>query len=228
MGSSTVVNEVLSLPIGHHAKLRSDVSTFTSALLNCHPAISGFDPSIVVLPRRLHFTLGAITLLSTLRPRIMELLDGHKLRAGLERMDILKPERGDPKSAHVLYVGPDLASDDGLRLLAVGGRQAFRSPLLSLHCTMINTQYRRPRARGPRQPFSYASIVESAALRAIALSPASSTTALSSEGSQRRAKQIPPIPVKLGVWDVDEIQICEMGSSGPEGEYVRVGGCSLA
>lgn len=45
-------------------------------------------------------------------------------------------------------------------------------------------------------------------------------------GKLKRVKQ-PPINVNLGTWDIDEIQICEMGSHGPEGEYVRVGGISL-
>ena len=30
-----------------------------------------------------------------------------------------------------------------------------------------------------------------------------------------------------GEWDIDELQICEMGSWGPEGEYVCVGRCPL-
>lgn len=33
--------------------------------------------------------------------------------------------------------------------------------------------------------------------------------------------------VKLGTYEVDEIQICEMGSWGPEGEYVCVGKITL-
>lgn len=32
-----------------------------------------------------------------------------------------------------------------------------------------------------------------------------------------------PISVNLGDWVIDEVQICEMGSWGPEGEYVCVG-----
>jgi activating signal cointegrator complex subunit 1 len=30
--------------------------------------------------------------------------------------------------------------------------------------------------------------------------------------------------IDLGEWEVDEIQICEMGSHGAEGEYVSCGG----
>lgn len=36
-----------------------------------------------------------------------------------------------------------------------------------------------------------------------------------------------PVRVDLGAWDIDEIQICEMGSWGPEGEYVCIGRCAL-
>ena len=44
---------------------------------------------------------------------------------------------------------------------------------------------------------------------------------------QRGGRRTDYVPVDLGVWDVDEIQICEMGSRGPEGEYIRADGCSL-
>lgn len=36
-----------------------------------------------------------------------------------------------------------------------------------------------------------------------------------------------PIQVDFGEWTVDEIQICKMGSWGPEGEYVSVGHITL-
>jgi len=36
-----------------------------------------------------------------------------------------------------------------------------------------------------------------------------------------------PYGISLGVGVANEIQICEMGSYGPEGEYVSVGGFSL-
>ena len=31
-----------------------------------------------------------------------------------------------------------------------------------------------------------------------------------------------PVHVNFGEWELNEIQICEMGSWGPEGEYVAV------
>jgi activating signal cointegrator complex subunit 1 len=81
-----------------------------------------------------------------------------------------------------------------------------------LHCTVINTVYRMPRSKGPRMPFSYPSILASTALDAIKGEP--------SQDGQRKA-------IDLGVWDVSDIQVCEMGSHGLEGEYVSCGGCSL-
>jgi len=84
---------------------------------------------------------------------------------------------------------------------------------LKLHCTIINTVYRKPRSTR-RQPFSYTSVVTSAALQAIR------------KGDSIPSMQRKPVPVDLGIWDVNEIQICEMGSYGPQGEYVTCGGCS--
>jgi hypothetical protein len=48
----------------------------------------------------------AVALLSGLRPRIMDILGSSKLRVRLERMEVMKPERGDLSRAHVLWVGP--------------------------------------------------------------------------------------------------------------------------
>ncbi len=36
-----------------------------------------------------------------------------------------------------------------------------------------------------------------------------------------------PIKVNLGDWVVDEVQICKMGSWGPEGEYISVASIPL-
>lgn len=52
----------LALPIGHHAALRSTISTLTSSWLAHEPPIDGLDPSIVINPRRLHLTLGVMAL----------------------------------------------------------------------------------------------------------------------------------------------------------------------
>ena len=144
----------LALPIGHHAELRDAVSALTSSWLAHEPPIEGLDPSIVINPRRLHLTLGvmtlassqpsssnhdrdhdrgatidlagATTLLASLAPRIRAVLANNPLRIPLDRLAIMQP---DPARAHVLYVEPDLRSPDGRRLRAVCG--AFPSLLLS-------------------------------------------------------------------------------------------------
>jgi hypothetical protein len=105
---------------------------FTTALLDQGTgAVRGLDESVIIPPRRLHLTLGvmslspdddarattadtdrvktpaeAVALLSGLRPRIMDILGSRKLRVRLERMEVMKPERGDSSRAHVLWVGP--------------------------------------------------------------------------------------------------------------------------
>jgi activating signal cointegrator complex subunit 1 len=123
------------------------MATFNSALLASDPPIQGLHPSIIVPPRRLHLTLGvmsldqsilsqeetgspsiepptlerASSLLASLQPSILQLLGDRPLQVGLEQMDILKPEKGKPGSGHVLFVGPDLKSPDGIRLKRVCG-----------------------------------------------------------------------------------------------------------
>jgi activating signal cointegrator complex subunit 1 len=63
----------------------------------------------------------AISLLQSLKPRITEILGNEKLRVALNRMDIMKPNRGDLEQAHVLWVGPHVENDDAKRLRDVAG-----------------------------------------------------------------------------------------------------------
>ncbi|KIP10739.1 hypothetical protein PHLGIDRAFT_48278, partial [Phlebiopsis gigantea 11061_1 CR5-6] len=215
----TLPSAVLAMPLGHHPDLRDRLSAFTQSLLSSDPAIPGLDESIVVSPRRLHITLGvmsltdtspvsssvapprtvesALALLAQLRPRIMDILNGEELRVALQRADIMRPERGDLEKAHVMWVGPPHEGEDAARLK-------------HLHCTVLNTTYRRPRPLA-RQPFSYAAALSSTAFRSVEQPHAISD-------NTTRGRQ--PIPVNFGEWTVDEIQICKMGSWGPEGEYV--------
>ena len=122
---------------GHIPALRASLSAFTNALLTASPAIPGLDPTIVIPARRLHFTLGvmslssppstradasnsnaahtleaAMTLLRELRPRIEALLAGRRASVRLDSMDIMPPERRDAERAHVMWVGPS-QTDDG-------------------------------------------------------------------------------------------------------------------
>lgn len=126
---------------------------------------------------------------------------------------------------------------------------------LKLHCTLINTVYRRPRARdGRRVPFDFEAILASSAFRDIsvpdgtdanadqALSfdptfvPLSSSTGITPSTRAHQPVQRPTpagvqnnhgYRINLGAYNVDEVQICLMGSSGSEGEYVSVGGIRL-
>ncbi|KIK91414.1 hypothetical protein PAXRUDRAFT_830864 [Paxillus rubicundulus Ve08.2h10] len=235
----------LSLPIGHHTPLQEAVSSFTNRLLQTTPALPGLDRSIVVAPRRLHLTFGVMSLvesessnaapdndpsdtrktlsqalshLETLRPQIAKILSGKRLSVPLRMMDIMQPDQGNPDNAHVLWLGPSSETEDARRLRRVGElvNKAFkeagfvtdRRPL-KLHCTILNTMYRKPKARGPRQPFSYRSLL----------------TSLVNPGTQLDFRQ--PVKMDFGSWFADEIQICKMGSHGPEGEYVSCGGLSL-
>ncbi|KAH7907101.1 kinase A anchor protein [Hygrophoropsis aurantiaca] len=239
----------LSLPIGHHPLLRDSISSFTDGLLNASPRIPGLDQSIVIPPRRLHFTLGvmsltdavdnsnddtthseaktlpeALSLLSTLKPRIIEMMQGDSIFAPLNLMNIMKPDDGNPDNAHVLWLGPSFDTEAAQRLRRVGelvfktfsdaGFIVDRRPL-KLHCTLLNTSHRRPRPRGARQPFSYKALLTSRVDQTMIQQP--------SEQFDYRH----PVKVDFGSWEVSEIQICKMGSYGPEGEYVSCGGCSL-
>ncbi|KAH9015741.1 kinase A anchor protein [Lactarius deliciosus] len=224
----------LALPIGHHTDLRSTVQALTASWLAHDPPIDGLDPSIVVQPRRLHLTLGvmalapsraavdpaaepeterdvaaAARLLADLAPRIRAILARAPLRVPLGRLTVMQP---DPMRAHVLYAEPDISSPDGRRLRAVcelirnafmeaGFLAADRRPL-KLHCTLLNTNYRRPvpgqRRPAGRIPFNFTTFPSAARDNS-----------------------------NLGMWTVDELQICEMGSWAPDGAYVRVAGCDL-
>ncbi|KAL4080544.1 hypothetical protein J3A83DRAFT_22090 [Scleroderma citrinum] len=248
--NTTKPTHFLCLPIGHHVRLQESISSFTDGLLRSTPALPGFDQSIVIAPRRLHLTLGvmtlvdsvtlaempdssrsqaspaapnrtvadALSLLRSLKPRIMELLVGSRLCVPLERMHIMEPDGGDPDRAHVLWLGPSPDNADACRLQRVGelvsgafrdaGFISERRPL-KLHCTVVNTIYRQPRPRGARQPFSYRALLASDAFRGQPVCDGGA------------------VQVGFGTWEVSEIQICRMGSYGREGEYVSCGGVSV-
>lgn len=133
---------------GHHTSLQTSVSSFTNGLLGTTPALPGLDRTIVIPPRRLHLTLGvmslessedsniafdgqatsprktlseALSLLSSLRPQLLELLCGARLKVPLHMMGIMPPDRGDPHKAHVLWLGPPHENEDAQRLHKVGG-----------------------------------------------------------------------------------------------------------
>jgi activating signal cointegrator complex subunit 1 len=121
------------------------MATFEKALLEHSPRVHGLDDKILVSPRRMHMTLGvmslaesprrnvndhesntktvqaAIELLHQLRPQILEKLGGETLQVGLNSMDIMRPERGDLTKAHVMWAGPTYDNERAKRLKRVCG-----------------------------------------------------------------------------------------------------------
>ncbi|EJD51046.1 hypothetical protein AURDEDRAFT_112070 [Auricularia subglabra TFB-10046 SS5] len=237
----------LSIPLGHIPALRERLSTFYSALLASEPAITGLDSSVIIPPRRVHITLGVLSLVkeedkikdasqTTIAKALDILLD---LKGRLEEeiaatgpvqvplvaMDIMRSAKGNA-TPHVLYVGPKEGEVEGTAIQRVSNIviNAFREAgimqddrPLKLHCTVVNTIYRKPRSK-KRIPFSFGQIKTSKALADILVED--------SEPQQQNAGD-KALRVDLGIWEVDEVQLCEMGSHDEEGAYVRVGGVSL-
>lgn len=65
----------------------------------------------------------ALALLTSLRPRVLAILDNQPLRIPLEVLDIMQPHRGGARNAHVMFVGPEESeeSEGNRRLRAVCG-----------------------------------------------------------------------------------------------------------
>ncbi|KAF7978418.1 hypothetical protein HWV62_580 [Athelia sp. TMB] len=200
-------------------------------------------------------------LLASLQPGIKAILDDggrdRRLKVKLNRMDLMKPERQkgmEGTYGRVLWVGPDMAEEDmntrQLREvcsfinkqflnagLAVDEHRPLKDGVLQvalaqLHCTIINTAYRKPRPKSYMHnlPFSYSDILASSSYRALApamrglpiADPAHVSGPLTEQragGGAQKIRQDTGVSVDLGVWEVGEVQICEMGSHGPEDEY---------
>ncbi|KAJ6603703.1 kinase A anchor protein [Mycena sp. CBHHK59/15] len=259
----------LSLPIGHHPELKERIREFHQKLLPSDAAdsvaIDGLDRTILVDPRRLHFTLGvmalsaddgtdgpdpdtsqprpktlseAIALLCALAPEI-HAIAREPVRVVLDHMGVLKVKR---QQAGVLFVGPgNSASADTIRINEIfdlvgqrfrqeGFIEDTRPPLL--HCTLINASHRKPRSP---KGFSYREIFDRALTHAKTPLPV-----LESGVSNPGAKAVPvgeiaqaislddkSISVDFGGWTVSEIQLCQMGSHGPENEYISVASVAL-
>lgn len=119
----------------------------------------GLDRSIVIDPRRLHITLGVMTLggennyhvqdalalLDSLLPQLHMVLEQPRaVQVKLETLDILKTAKhsnSENVEAHVLYLGPGPSNDDEtLRLKRVCGATMIPSVMIILpdptrHCT---------------------------------------------------------------------------------------------
>ncbi|KAJ3988510.1 kinase A anchor protein [Lentinula detonsa] len=239
----------LCLPLGHHPNLQEKMLRFHSSLLK--DSIEGLDSSILVKPRRLHFTLGvmslssssqnqssdshpstsppktvesALDLLRSLQPQLTALCAAGKpgtLQGSLERVGAFESKDG----ARVLW--------ERLKLVRVAElvHRAFKDAgyitetrPLKLHCTLINTSYRKPFNRNS-QLFSFTDVLASDAILEFQPSEdhaqATSVTPSSVSPSNRTVR------VAFGTYDIPEIQLCAMGSSGPDGEYISLGNARL-
>jgi activating signal cointegrator complex subunit 1 len=110
---------VLSLPIGHHPALRTRVQAFTDALLSADPPIPGLDATVVVPPRRLHLTLGVMSLARQVPPSTAAPTPGP---TSSTQPDAAPAAEGDPPAANARKT-----LDDARALLA-----SLRHPVLQL------------------------------------------------------------------------------------------------
>ncbi|KAJ7613039.1 AKAP7 2'5' RNA ligase-like domain-containing protein [Roridomyces roridus] len=238
--SSPRPTHFLSVPLGHHPALRDRIHQFHDSLMpaaGTTPTIEGLDRSILVDPRRLHFTLGvmalssadgeqssngktlsaAIDLLRSLTPELEEITQRRAPVVKLDKMGVLKTTQR--QQAGVLYVSPSDESEEDaqkvIRILDLVSQKFRQEGFIEeaarpsvLHCTLINASHRKPR-RDPRT-FSYREIFERA-----------SETSYSAAAGERTSL------VDFGAWAVSEIQLCKMGSHGPDNEYVSCASVAL-
>ncbi|PFH53320.1 hypothetical protein AMATHDRAFT_138058, partial [Amanita thiersii Skay4041] len=234
-----------------HSTLRTRVSAFQNALLQCDPPIRGLDHSIVIDPRRLHLTLGvmslnqdstetvpassteqepkmvadALKLLQSLEPSIASILQGRNtVKIRLDRMDILKPERDG--AAHVLYLGPSQLPNDeeDTRLQAVSGE-------LLVHQSFKDAGYiteTRPLKlhctilnTSHRRPRSRLAFSYSDILSSTAM------TSILTDAGRVEEEMSGEVKVRFGIFNVGSIELWEMGSHGENNEYVSCGGIRL-
>ncbi|KAG8806401.1 hypothetical protein FRC18_006113 [Serendipita sp. 400] len=183
---------------------------------------------------------GALDLLSSLRKDIMSLITGGSATSGatlkvpLEVMGVLQSEKN--QTAHVLWIGPKKSKEKSiLDQVANLVNNSFRENgfitekrPLKLHCTILNTSHRKGGGRR-RIAFSKNDIFESDAYKNIALPSSSMPLVLAEEGQEQALqKTLTDFHVDFGRWNVDEIQLCTMGSRDAiTGAYVSVGSIKL-
>ncbi|KAL1712995.1 hypothetical protein EV715DRAFT_212591, partial [Schizophyllum commune] len=221
--------------------LRARLTAFGDALLAASPPIAGLDRSIVIDPRRVHLTLGvmrlekedaaatacgkddnadppkkipstALALLRSLAPQLAAL---GPARVDLERLGVLKTQKGG-REANVLWSASGGTEKSSLYAIADLVHQTFRregyiteTRPLKLHVTLLNTTHRKKPRR--RLAFSYTDVLQSEAVKLLGA--------------------VLPGPAKAGDAEVSSVfvpamhavHLCEMGSHGPDNEYVSVG-----
>ncbi|KIJ45951.1 hypothetical protein M422DRAFT_250740 [Sphaerobolus stellatus SS14] len=175
----------------------------------------------------------ALNLLQSLQAPLENLLAGKgDLMVALERMDVMRNKPNQrPDQSHVMWAGPNLDNDEGRRLSQAcdlihstfknAGMLEDDRPL-KLHCTLINTVYRKEKSKGrdkrkrgkKRTPFSFSDVLSSPVLAHLLLP----------EGIREEGQ---PVKIYLGSWSVNELQLCEMGSKDKDGVYKSIGAIPL-
>jgi len=147
----------------------------------------------------------ALKLLELLRPELQTLLQGNKsVKVKLEKMDVLKTERREEEIyAHVLYLGVNESDGDTARLKQVCDKvhQTFKTAgyITETRPLKLHCTILNTTHRRPRrrEAFSYSDIVGLTAAQ------------------------------NFGTYDVGRVELWEMGSHGPNNEYVSCGGVNL-
>ncbi|KIY45498.1 hypothetical protein FISHEDRAFT_61214 [Fistulina hepatica ATCC 64428] len=238
----------LSLSLASHENLQRKLLEFNQALSALSPSIRGLDKTILVDPRRIHLTLGVMTLsetpttsedektltsalsfLASLRRRLLEMTsNAGKVDVPLNRLGLLKPERRGT-FGNVLWVGPDETDVNAQTLKSICDfvHDAFKQEgfvvetrPLKLHCTLLNTAYRKP-SRSRKEAFSFLDILQSQACSLLNLDM-SQLVALNEHDCPRT-----PLSIDLGTYSIDKIHLCRMGSHGPNNEYISCGSVHL-
>ncbi|KAJ7212451.1 AKAP7 2'5' RNA ligase-like domain-containing protein [Mycena rebaudengoi] len=185
----------------------------------------------------------AIQLLQSLAPEINAITRNPAI-VSLDQLGVLKVKG---QQAGVLWVGPsDKNSEDTLKIHRIfdlvvqrfrreGFIEETRPPLL--HCTLINASHRKPRI--PRL-FSYLGIFERVASLGTPVTHPSTSNALTSGGAAPSILSIEAdapgdaehannktLRIDFGAWAVPEIQLCKMGSYGPDNEYISCASVSI-
>lgn len=166
----------------------------------------------------------ALALLRSLRPQISQIVaETGFVNVDLDQLDLFTADQQG--GARVLFVGPSnyvRSTEDGKRLVQLSNlvhstfKQAgfiTETRPLKLHCTILNTSWRKPHSRLPF--YGPAILASSAAL---------STLGLTSSAVPPTSY---PLSVTLGQYTAAEIGLWVMGTHGPNNEYLSLGGVAF-
>ncbi|KAK0498143.1 kinase A anchor protein [Armillaria luteobubalina] len=209
----------LSIPLGQtHPTLRTRVADLHAAL-----NLSAPDSTLLAGPQRVHLTLGVMNLTTESLPTALDLL--YRLptllsltatapTVTLDTLDVLKRE--SRRRAHVLWVGPSQPEPLFDQINQIFRDEGFITDTrpLKLHMTLMNSTYRRPRAKRP-QPFDYDVLLHKDGV-------------LGCFSVQESKHAELPMTVTMGSYEAPRVHLCKMGSWDTDGAYVSCGSAPLS